>query len=178
VVTDEYRSVEDHALWCFMAGASELGYHGGFIHLDAQHIQTPGFPFAVPQRRDRLFFVGYLGDWTRAAAVLLDAESLRRNPPPRREAGQRPAPTISARPTGGGGLGTDFDCDGGLIAQEVAPTLNAHFGDKMGLENQHINQGGGLFVATRGDVPECPRGEAGRGIGNAPAHDWRRLRRQ
>lgn len=29
-----------------------------------------------------------------------------------------------------------------MIAQPVAPTLNAHFGDKMGLENQHIDQGG------------------------------------
>ncbi len=115
VVTDEYTSVEDHALWCFVAGAAELGYHGGFISLDAEYIQTPGFARAVPQRRDRLFFVGYLGDWTRAAAVLLDAESLRRNPPPRREAGKEVAPTISACPTGGGGLGADFDCDGGLV---------------------------------------------------------------
>ena len=64
------------------------------------------------------------------------------HPAPRREAGQRPAPTISARPSGGGGLGTDFDLDGGLICADAAPTLNAHFGDKQGLENQHINGGG------------------------------------
>ena len=126
VVTDEYTSVEDHALWCFMAGAAQLGYHGGFIHLDAEYIQTPGFPRAVPQRRDRVFFVGYLGDWRRAAAVLLDRKGLRRNPPPRREAGKTAAPTISARPTGGGGLGTDFDCDGGLItSHDAAPCLTA-----------------------------------------------------
>jgi DNA (cytosine-5)-methyltransferase 1 len=30
--------------------------------------------------------------------------------------------------------------------QEIAPTLNAHFGDKQGLENQHIDGGAGLFV--------------------------------
>lgn len=37
------------------------------------------------------------------------------------------APTISARTKGGGGLGTDFDCDGGLIAStgDVAHCLNA-----------------------------------------------------
>jgi DNA (cytosine-5)-methyltransferase 1 len=34
-----------------------------------------------------------------------------------------------------------------LIAADVAPTLNAHFGDKQGLEDQHINGGGGMFVA-------------------------------
>lgn len=33
--------------------------------------------------------------------------------PPR---GERAAPTLSARTQGGGGLGTDFDCDGGLVA--------------------------------------------------------------
>ena len=32
---------------------------------------------------------------------------------------------------------------------EIAPTLNAHFGDKMGLKNQHINGGAGLFVVAK-----------------------------
>jgi DNA (cytosine-5)-methyltransferase 1 len=46
---------------------------------------------------------------------------------------------------------------------EIAPTLNAHFGNKMGLENQHINGGAGLFVgaaqsAVRRLTPrECER---------------------
>ena len=31
---------------------------------------------------------------------------------------------------------------------EVAPTLNAHFGDKQGLEDQHALNGAGLFVPT------------------------------
>jgi DNA (cytosine-5)-methyltransferase 1 len=61
-----------------------------------------------------VFVVGYLGDWRRAAAVLFERESLRGDSAPRREKGQKVAPTISARPTGGGGLGTDFDLDGGL----------------------------------------------------------------
>jgi site-specific DNA-cytosine methylase len=29
---------------------------------------------------------------------------------------------------------------------EIASTLNAHYGDKQGLENQHINEGAPLFV--------------------------------
>lgn len=37
------------------------------------------------------------------------------HPAPRREAGKGTAPTLSARTKGGGGLGTDFDCDGGLV---------------------------------------------------------------
>ncbi len=137
------------------------GYQGAYglawRVLDAQYIRVDGFGRAVPQRRRRVFVVGYLGDWRRAAAVLLEREGMCGDTPPRREAGQNVAPTISARPTGGGGLGTDFDLDGGLISNDVAPTLNAHFGDKPGLENQHIDGGCGMFVAheVAGTMKAC-----------------------
>jgi DNA (cytosine-5)-methyltransferase 1 len=92
----------------FLGGVVECGYGFAYRVLDAQY-------FGVPQRRRRVFVVGYLGDWRRAAAVLFERESLRGNPAPRREA-REVAPTIPGRSTAGGGLGTDFDCDGGLIA--------------------------------------------------------------
>ena len=111
----------------FLGGLGQLGYGFGYRVLDAQHVRTRRHPWAVPQRRRRVFVVGYLGDWRPSAAVLFDRESLSGNPPPRREAGQNAAPTLSARTRGGGGLGTDFDCDGGLIAStgDVAHCLNA-----------------------------------------------------
>lgn len=56
--------------------------------LDAQFIRVDGYARAVPQRRRRVFVVGYLGDWRRAAAVLLERESLCGNSPPRRQSGQ------------------------------------------------------------------------------------------
>jgi len=93
----------------FLGGLVKCGYGFAYRVLDAQY-------FGVPQRRRRVFVVGYLGDWRRAAAVLFERESLRGDPPPRREAGQV-APTLPSRRTAGGGLGTDFDCDGGLIAR-------------------------------------------------------------
>ena len=31
---------------------------------------------------------------------------------------------------------------------QIAPTLNAHFGEKQGLEDQHVNQGCPLFVLS------------------------------
>ncbi len=145
-----------------LGGLVELGYGFAYRILDAQYVRTCSHPRSVPQRRRRVFVVGYLGDWRRAAAVLFDRESLSGNPPPRREAGQGVAgktahslairgrdgtpqiemggdvanailtpnggragigvgaaliaPTLSARPSGGGGLGTDFDLDGGLVA--------------------------------------------------------------
>jgi DNA (cytosine-5)-methyltransferase 1 len=91
-----------------LGGLVELGYGFAYRVLDAQY-------FGVPQRRRRVFVVGYLGDWRRAAAVLFERHSLQGHSAPRREAGQRAAPTISARTEGGGGLGTDFDLDNGLI---------------------------------------------------------------
>ena len=44
--------------------------------------------FGVPQRRRRVFVIGYLGDWRRAAAVLFERHSLSGHPPPRREKGK------------------------------------------------------------------------------------------
>lgn len=99
----------------FLGGLGQCGYGFAWRVLDAQYVRTCGHPRAVPQRRRRVFVVGYLGDWRRAAAVLIDREGLRGDHPPRRRAGQGVAPTLAARPSGGGGLGTDFDLDGGLI---------------------------------------------------------------
>lgn len=112
--------------------------------LDAQY-------FGLAQRRRRVFVVASARPGFDPASVLFERDGVRRDHPPRREA-REVAPTIPARSSGGVGLGTDFDCDGGLIPQgcggEVAPTLNAAFGSKLGLENQHIDSGAGLFVAV------------------------------
>ena len=56
--------------------------------LDAQYVRVESHPRAVPQRRRRVFVVGYLGDWRRAAAVLLERESMLGHPAPVRKAGQ------------------------------------------------------------------------------------------
>jgi DNA (cytosine-5)-methyltransferase 1 len=98
------------AFGAFLGALGQLGYGWSYRVLDAQH-------FGVPQRRRRVFVVGYFGGWQPAAAVLFEPESVRGNSPPSREARQGVAPTISARTKGGGGLGTDFDLDGGLIAR-------------------------------------------------------------
>ena len=99
-----------------LGGMVECGYGFFYRVFDAQY-------FGLAQRRKRVFVVGYLGDWRPAAAVLLERESLSGNSSPRRKAGKDIAPTISARTKGGGGLGTDFELDGGLIAKTVG-TLN------------------------------------------------------
>ena len=86
----DFEEVEQDAdFGCFLTAVSQLGYGFAYRIMDAQY-------FGVPQRRRRVFVVGYLGDWRRAAAVLLERESLRRHPPPSREAGARVAGTIKA----------------------------------------------------------------------------------
>ena len=72
----------------FLGALGQLGYGFAYRVLDAQY-------FGVAQRRRRVFVVGYLGDWRRAAAVLFERESLSGNPAPSREAGQKAAPTVT-----------------------------------------------------------------------------------
>jgi DNA (cytosine-5)-methyltransferase 1 len=65
------------------------------------------------------------------AAVLFEFEGVRRDTAPSREAG-KVAPTIPARSLGGGGLGTGFDCDGGLIPATVGTLCAADGKGKNG----------------------------------------------
>ena len=92
--------------------------------------------FGVAQRRRRVFALADFGDWTRRQPILLEPQGLRGDSAPRREA-REVAPTSPARSTAGGGLGTDFDCDGGTICvatgqagaeigADMAPTLNCN----------------------------------------------------
>jgi site-specific DNA-cytosine methylase len=73
----------------FLGGLGDIGYGFAYRVLDAQYIRVESHPRAVPQRRRRVFVVGYLGDWRPPAAVLIERESLRRHTPPSREAGWR-----------------------------------------------------------------------------------------
>ena len=94
-----------------LRGMGELGYGFAYRVLDAQYL-------GVAQRRRRVFVVGCLGSWQRAAAVLFERHSLSGHPAPSRQAGKA-APIIPSRSTAGGGLGTDFDCDGGVITARM-----------------------------------------------------------
>lgn len=71
----------------FLGALGQLGYGFAYRVLDAQF-------FGVAQRRRRVFVVGYLGDWRRAAAVLFERKSLRWNTAPSREKRQSVAPTV------------------------------------------------------------------------------------
>ena len=142
-------STKDNAFGCFLAGLAgedePLRAPGGkwanagavygptravaWRTLDAQY-------FGLAQRRRRVFVVASARDGFDPATVLFEWEGVRRDSAPRREQG-KVAPTIPSRSTGGGGLGTDFDCDSGTICvatgqagaeigADMAPTLNCN----------------------------------------------------
>ena len=146
-------STKDNAFGCFLAGLAgeddPLVPPGGkwtnagcvlgpqravaWRLLDAQF-------FGVAQRRRRVFVVASARKGFDPATVLFEWDGVRRDTAPSREARQV-APTIPARSTAGGGLGTDFDCDGGTICvatgqagaeigaeigADMAPTLNCN----------------------------------------------------
>jgi DNA (cytosine-5)-methyltransferase 1 len=146
----------------FLGGVVELGYGFAYRVLDAQF-------FNLAQRRARVFVVASLGGWTAPAAVLFERQSLSGHSAPRR-APREVAPTIPSRSSAGGGLGTDFDCDGGLVPfdwpAEICGTLDTYYGDKMGLEDQHVfNQRASKFVPFSLQSVNCPRERKQNGIG-------------
>jgi DNA (cytosine-5)-methyltransferase 1 len=99
------------AFGSFLGGMAELGYGFAYRVLDAQH-------FGVPQRRRRVFVVGYLGDWRPAAAVLFESESLRRDLTPSRETGKAVA-ALTANGVGTCGADDNQGQAGHLIASPL-----------------------------------------------------------
>ena len=85
----------------FLGALGELGYGWSYRVLDAQWCRTHGHPRAVPQRRRRVFVVGCLGDWGRAAQILFERESVQRDSPKKRASGKN----IAADAEGGVGAG-------------------------------------------------------------------------
>jgi DNA (cytosine-5)-methyltransferase 1 len=125
--------------------------------LDAQY-------FGLAQRRKRVFVVVDFGNGADPAQVLFERKGVHGNPPSRSKAREGSSSVAQD------GIGASF-CD------DVAPTLNAHFGDKQGLDDQHINGGGGLFVSERLPVSQRGGDEAsGCGIRDADTCVRRRLR--
>ena len=142
-------STKDNAFGCFLGGlAGEDGpleppggkwANAGAVYGPKRAVAWRLFDaqfFALAQRRRRVFVVASARKGFDPAQVLFEWDGVRRDTAPSREARQV-APTIPARSTAGGGLGTDFDCDGGTICvatgqagaeigADMAPTLNCN----------------------------------------------------
>lgn len=151
----------------YVAGC-ENAYSVAWRVIDAQYARVGGFPRAVPQRRRRVFLVGYFGTNKYPASVLFDIESLRGDFAPGRETGQSVATGIA------GSTGTSGE-DQPVLTAPVASTLNAHYGTKYGQDNQHVDAGCPLFVCERGTEADkaiafdcLSGGKTGNSVGNIP----------
>jgi len=113
---------------------ADLGYGTAYRVLDAQW-------FGVAQRRRRVFVVGCLGNWRRAAEVLFERESLPWHTPTRREAGARVAACLTR--------GTDSSGRGGYAGRRREDDVNI-----VATLNSGVNSGG--FRTEPGEhlVPE------------------------
>ena len=91
-----------------LTALGKIGYGFAYRICDAQY-------FGVAQRRRRVFVVGYLGDWRRAAAVLFERESLSGHPAPSRETREEDAAKAGVSTARMRGFG-DYVEDGGASA--------------------------------------------------------------
>jgi len=169
-------STKDNAFGCFLGGLAgedePLQPPGGrwanagavygptravaWRTLDAQY-------FGLAQRRRRVFVVASARPGFDPAQVLFEWDSMRRDIAPSRQA-REVAPTIPSRSLGGGGLGTDFDCDGGLIAG----TLQAG-GKSAGSATQQDAESGLLVThSLRGEGFDAREDGTGRGTPLVP----------
>ena len=157
----------------FLGALVKLGYGFAYRICDAQY-------FGVPQRRRRVFVIGYLGDWRRAAAVLFESHDMSGNFAPSREARKD-----IASATGGGivgslcaadykGVGSQNFNEGKVIAHSlrgdgfdgssVAPCLTQNYGKQP--DNSDTNAGPMLIpivpaIVANGDAHSGYRDEHG-----------------
>jgi DNA (cytosine-5)-methyltransferase 1 len=166
---------DGRTLGTFLWLLGELGYRWAYRVLDAQWVRVPGHPRAVPQRRRRVFVVGYLGEGPHPGAVLFEPESLRGDPAPRREAWQGIAQDVApCLVSSGRGVERTGDTRGqdpvvAVFGAEVAPTLDASFSRLQGCAGQDVHHGHGHLISqpiaatlTRGAESAGKGGYAGR----------------
>ncbi|WP_336273788.1 DNA cytosine methyltransferase [Vreelandella indica] len=124
----------------FLGGLGKLGYGWAYRILDAQY-------FGVAQRRRRVFVVGHLGDWRRAAAVLFERHSLSGDSAPSRDARE------SFASNAGGCIKSPSHWEGG-----PHPTLSqSHNAGGIGASNQELfsQRGAGIVGQAIAIHPHC-----------------------
>ena len=126
----------------FFKEINEVGYGVAWRVLDAQY-------FGVPQRRRRVFAVGYLGDWRPAAAVLFERESLRGITQKSEQDGQGTSSGIEASHGISSGGGTVFAKVAATLAARDYKDVCARRAGSHLVMTDSSNNGGGSTVFTK-----------------------------
>ncbi len=145
----------------FLGALGLLGYGVAYRVLDAQWVRTHGHPRAVPQRRRRVFVVGCLGDWERAAAVLFERESVQRDSAPRR-APRQGAPADAEAGTRAGCWWDGGGCAGTLTKQNAGGAQRMPDKDNFGAVLQPVVvRSGSMGGFVQDDVGGTMRAQGG-----------------
>lgn len=180
-------STKDNAFGCFLAGLAgedePLQPPGGrwsnagcvygptraiaWRTLDAQY-------FGLAQRRRRVFVVASARNGFDPAQVLFEWEGLRRDTAPRREAGQDPAPCVTAGAANGSAAhGARSGSAKDNLITPVAATLTASFGRLLGQSGQDADHGHSHLIpetahTLRGEGFDASEDGTGRGTPLVP----------
>jgi DNA (cytosine-5)-methyltransferase 1 len=168
------------AMGTVVGALEQLGYGLAWRVLDAQH-------FGLAQQRERLFFVGCLGDGAAPAEVLFDPESSGGDSPPRGKAWEDIAATLGSRIGGarttdlvstlaGTGPGGGWRCgaDEAAAGQLVVSTIQG--GGRRGHRIDAEGAAGGHLIAAPAGVRRLTPRERERLQGFPD--DWTRWRLQ
>jgi DNA (cytosine-5)-methyltransferase 1 len=154
-------SVKDNAFGCFLAALAgdvapyvpprgkwtNAGVVAGPARQVAWRVLDAQY-FGLAQRRRRVFVVASARDGFDPAAVLLEFEGVRRDTPPRREAGQATAGTIDASLGRSRGAGTNPGALSHWDGDFPHPTLNqSHNTGGVGQSNQELFSQRGAYLA-------------------------------
>jgi DNA (cytosine-5)-methyltransferase 1 len=149
----------------FLAGLGQLGYGWAYRVLDAQY-------FKLAQRRERVFVVGCLGGWQRAAAVLFERASLRGDLAPSRQAGKNVAGTVGASSSSGRSYGSR-PIDANLISHSLLAKGNSSHDPTMETYVTHALRADGFDASEDGTGRGTPLTLAIRGRGGESTLEWR-----
>lgn len=140
----------------FIAGLVECGYGVCYRSFDAQYA-------GLAQRRERVFAVGYLGDWRPAAAVLFEPEGMRWDSAPVRQTREDVTGTLAAR-AGGGGRPDGGDGRHSQLVAALSPTLPAGGNET----------GGHRPPGMQADTVEALVAVSGGGVAGTVSAKWRK----
>ena len=133
---------------CGIVTPAPGGFGVAWRVLDSQFTRVEQFPRAIPQRRKRLFLVGYSGQWKYPAKVLFDGEMCGGDTPPRRTKRQN-----ASAGSEGGSASTDW-WDGSQKAGTLTRTSDQQFMPDKGRLQCVVEQAGTDFLCYENHAPD------------------------